>query len=146
MDKQSEELLLELLDKLVNQAKSQEERCVQGRVGLDDDDNLIVEIHIDDHCIALQAEVLDDDTFSITFAGGYRNGERFELGDVFVLKDEVDALVQLPGAIITAIPELAGDREGIKEAIHDNWMEPEAARAKIDAMRLMSSLGEDYNG
>ena len=47
---------------------------------------------------------------------------------------------------ITAIPELAGDREGIKEAIHDNWMEPEAARAKIDAMRLMSSLGEDYNG
>ena len=146
MDEQSNAELRRILDELVNAVRSKE-RCIQGRVGLDDDNNVILEAHIDDHCIALMADILDDDTYSITFAGGYRNGERFALDNkVLVIADEVDALMKLPEAIIEAVPELARDKEGIKACIHDQWIDPATARLQIEALILMSSLEEDYDG
>jgi hypothetical protein len=147
MDEQSQEALRKLLQQLAATTGLDTERCVQGRVGLDGDGNIIMEVHIDDHCIAFMIDILDNDTYSINFAGGYRNGERFELyDDPIIIKDEVDALVQIPAAVITVIPELARDEEGFKAAIHDHWLEPEVARFRVDAMRIISSLGDDTDG
>ena len=146
MDKESQKELQKLLEQLAATA-GLDERCVQGRVGLNGDGNIIMEAHIDDHCIALAIDILDNDTYSVDFAGGFRNGERFELNDdPIIIKDEVDALIKLPDAVIKAIPELSRDKEGLKDALHDNWIEPDVARIQVDAMRILSALGDDYDG
>jgi len=111
------------------------------------DDKVLIETHIDDHCIALVVDVLDDeDAYAITFAGGFRNGERFDLDNVvLILKDEVDTLVKLPEAIIKEIPELNHDREAIKTWIHENWIDPADGRYAIEDMLIMAHLEEDHN-
>ena len=146
MDNESDKILKALMDALSGKIADEMARTVHGRVGIDIDDNVCFEAHIDNHAMGFMVDTVDDVTYSLTFVGGRRNDEVFYLENhVIIVKDEVDALVKIPEAIITHIPELKDDVEILKDTIHKYWIEPCDAIPKIADMRLQVALEEGQN-
>ena len=128
--------LLNNLKNLINIPRTE----IMGRCSICEDGDVLLETTTsNNNCVALKVQA-HPDHYVVTFAGGFKGDERFDLDlEPMVIHDVTEACVEIGTWICEHVDE---DLEFVKSVIRDKWIDPVMAHEFVLEKQIEFSANE----